>query len=357
MNTRFPASPRGLASRLRFGDITGRRTGHSAFRRLGLGATAAISALALVAGCGSSGSTNTSGNGLEKTHITVGSLPIPDGAALYIAIKRGFFKQVGLTVTTKVINSGAIVNQDMLAGTIDVGQGNYVSDIEAQAQGGKWKMLAPATAGAPNAFALLVAKDSNITSPAQMAGKTIAVPTLKAIGPLLVTSALNAYGVKASQIHFTLVPFPDMAAALKTGQVQGMFCTEPWCTASESGIGAKSLVDLTAANLPTADVPVASWAATASWVKKYPKTAAAFEKAIDEGQAVAAGNRTAIEQVLPTYTAIKPNIASVITLSNFPTTVTASQLLRLTALMTQYGFIPSSDNTSSFVQDMLVSGS
>src|SRR5215475_12670924 len=108
MNTRFPVSPRGLVSRLRLGDIAGPKPGGTAHRRHGLKAVAVVSALALAAvGCSSSSGASKGGNGLEKTHITVGSLPIPDAAALYIAIKRGFFKQVGLTVTPKVVPSGS----------------------------------------------------------------------------------------------------------------------------------------------------------------------------------------------------------------------------------------------------------
>jgi NitT/TauT family transport system substrate-binding protein len=56
------------------------------------------------AACGgpatSAASGGSSGSGLEKAHLTVGALPIVDDAPLFLAIKNGYFKQQGLTVTT-----------------------------------------------------------------------------------------------------------------------------------------------------------------------------------------------------------------------------------------------------------------
>jgi NitT/TauT family transport system substrate-binding protein len=325
-------------------------------RRTGFATMAALTALTVAVGCGSP-SNPSSSSGPEKTHLVVGVLPIPDSAALYIAIKRGFFKQVGLTVTPKILSGGAVVNQDLLAGTTDVGQGNYVSDMEAEANGGQWKVLAPATAAAPNAFQLLVAKNSKITSPGQMAGATVGTPALKGIGPLLASAALEPYGVKPNELKFAIVPFPEMTAALSSGHVQAIETPDPWISAAEKAIGARTVLDLTGQGMATAGLPVGGWAATASWVTKYPKTAAAFTRAIVEGQQVAATQRSAVEQILPSYTAITPAVASVITLQAFPTSITAPQLQRVTAIMIHLGYIPASDSGPAFVQKMLVSKS
>jgi NitT/TauT family transport system substrate-binding protein len=75
-------------------------------------------ATALVtAACGSSGGAKPSASGLEKTHLTVAALPIVDDAPLFLAIKKGFFRQAGLTVTPKIITQSTLaVRRDAAAG-------------------------------------------------------------------------------------------------------------------------------------------------------------------------------------------------------------------------------------------------
>src|SRR5205807_9877047 len=63
--------------------------------------------------------------------LTVGALPIVDDAPLFLAIKNGYFKQQGLTVTTEIIPQSTLAVPDMLHGTVDIiGTGNYVSFFE-----------------------------------------------------------------------------------------------------------------------------------------------------------------------------------------------------------------------------------
>ena len=101
---------------------------------------AGLATLWATAACGGSAqpgtSTSSTGTGLEKTRLTVGALPIVDDAPLFLAIKNGYFKQQGLTVTTEIIPQSTLAIPDMLHGTVDIiGTGNYVSFFEGQAKG------------------------------------------------------------------------------------------------------------------------------------------------------------------------------------------------------------------------------
>jgi NitT/TauT family transport system substrate-binding protein len=88
----------------------------------------------LSAGCASpSGATKWSG--LEKTNLTVGSVPVGDDAGLYVAEDEGLFTKVGLNVKIDSIISSAVATKDQNDGVYDITAGNAVSYIQDQVTG------------------------------------------------------------------------------------------------------------------------------------------------------------------------------------------------------------------------------
>ena len=204
---------------------------------------AGLATLWATAACGGSAqpstSTSSTGTGLEKTHLTVGALPIVDDAPLFLAIKNGYFKQQGLTITTEIIPQSTLAIPDMLHGTVDIiGTGNYVSFFEGQAQ--KTFSIRVLSAGATctqNSFGILTLPKSGIKGPAGLAGKTIAVNLTNNIQTLTADTLLKANGVNPASVKYVVVPFPDMATALKAGRVNAISVVEPFMTGAEQADG------------------------------------------------------------------------------------------------------------------------
>lgn len=73
--------------------------------------TVAVLALGAAA-CGGGESGGTADGELEKTQLTVGSLPLADYAALYWAEEKGFFEDEGLDVT--IVGVAALVEPGLL---------------------------------------------------------------------------------------------------------------------------------------------------------------------------------------------------------------------------------------------------
>ena len=305
--------------------------------------TAALGLTALLAACGGSGGAPAggSGSGPEKTHLTVGALPIIDDAPLFLAIKRGYFKQEGLTVTPQIITQSTLALPDMLHGTVDIiGGGNYVSYFEGQTQGTfSIRVLTAATTCQPSSFAVLALPGSGITGPAGLAGKTIAVNLTNNIQTLMTSAVLKADGVNAASVKYVAIPFPDMAAALKAHRVDAISVVEPFLTGAEHTIGAK--VVMSECSGPTADFPLSGYFATTAWTKQYPKTARAFQRAMAKAQALAASDPAAVKQILPSYTKITAQAAQGINLNSFPATTDAAQLQRVADLMLSGGLVKS----------------
>jgi len=311
-------------------------------RKAALSAALGLAALVLAA-CGGSGGAPAggSGTGPEKTHLTVGALPIIDDAPLFLAIKRGYFRQQGLTVTPQIITQSTLALPDMLHGTVDIiGGGNYVSYFEGQAQGTfSIRVLTAATTCQPSSFAVVALPGSGITGPASLAGKTIAVNLTNNIQTLMTGAVLKADGVNPASVKYVAIPFPDMAAALKAHRVDAISVVEPFLTGATRGIGAK--VVMSECSGPTATFPLSGYFATTAWTKQYPKTARAFQRAMAKAQALASSDPAAVKQILPSYTKITPQAAQGINLNSFPATTDAAQLQRVADLMLSGGLVKS----------------
>jgi NitT/TauT family transport system substrate-binding protein len=180
---------------------------------------------------------------------------------------------------------------------------------------------------------------SAITSPADLAGKTIAVNLTSNIQTLTINAVLRNQGVSTSGIKYVIIPFPDMPSALVTGKVDAISVVEPFITAAEHN-GARSV--LAQCQGPTAGIPLGGYYATQAWVKKYPRTALAFRRAIDQAQAAADADHALVQQVIPTYTKITPAIAARISLPYYPPALQAAQLERVVALMRSAGMVSGS---------------
>jgi NitT/TauT family transport system substrate-binding protein len=304
---------------------------------------AGLATLWATAACGGSAQPSTStsgtGTGLEKTHLTVGALPIVDDAPLFLAIKNGYFKQQGLTVTTQIIPQSTLAIPDMLHGTVDIiGTGNYVSFFEGQAQ--KTFSIRVLSAGATctqNSFGILTLPKSGIKGPAGLAGKTIAVNLTNNVQTLTADTLLKANGVSPASVKYVVVPFPDMAAALKAGRVNAISVVEPFMTGAEQAMGAVPVMSQCSGSVSR--LPLSGYFATAAWAAKYPHTAHAFQVAMARAQAFADANPSAVQKVLPTYTKITAAAAPHIKLSYYPPALNPAQVQRVADLMLAGGLL------------------
>jgi NitT/TauT family transport system substrate-binding protein len=305
------------------------------FHRFAVAAVTGLAMAITIGSCSSSPSTAAKGNGL--THIVVGQLPIADTVAVEIALKKGYFKQQGLDVTTKPIVQVTQAIPLMLHGTIDITAGNYVNLISAEVKGiAHLKVIAPGSACGDNSLNVLAMPSSKISGPADLAGKSIAVNLDPDIQTLTINAVLKADGIKGS-VKYVEIPFPDMGAALRAGRVDAISETEPFITVDKKQYGAVSV--LPQCQGPTAGMPIGGFVSTAQWVSKNQRAALAFQRAIEKAQEVADTNPRLVSQLLPAYTSMAPSVAAHIALPGYPATLDAPQVQRVAALMFSGGVL------------------
>jgi NitT/TauT family transport system substrate-binding protein len=275
--------------------------------------------MVLAAGCSTSVSTTAStlaASQPEEPDITVAAIPAVDLVGLYLAQDDGLFGQQGLHVTLEKIASSQAIIAGQLKGQVDITAGSYVAYISAQAAGARFRILAEASILGPGTRALVTTADSPITKIGELADKKIGVNGTNSIGTLLISSVLAEHGISPRKVDFVTDTdgFPAMPGQLQDGAWDAAFLAEPF--------------------------PIDGYVATQAWAQKYPKTAAAFVRAIEEGQRIAMGDGPAVQAAMAQYDKLPRQVTAAMVLSGYPLgPVDEARIQRVAAAMLQFGML------------------
>jgi NitT/TauT family transport system substrate-binding protein len=311
-----------------------------------VGAIAA--AASLVAACASGGGSATA-TGVEKPDLTVATVPTLDNAGLYVAQQRGLFAAEGLHVTLASATSGSVMFAAQLAGKYDITVGAYVSSMLADAlHHADLRVIAPASAVAPLSQEVVVPPGSPIQTVGDLNGKKIGLNGLTGIGIVMVSALLSDNGVPLNKVHFVVIPYPKMAAALAAHKVDAVQIPEPYLTGAEESVGAVAIADVDQG--PAQSLPVSGYTATQSWLDKYPRTAAAFRRAVLKAQVIANTNLAAVQDAIATYGGTSLATARLAAPPAFPLQTNARLLQRVADLLEQFGLTQQVFNASSMIR-------
>ncbi|WP_449353333.1 ABC transporter substrate-binding protein [Streptomyces shaanxiensis] len=293
-------------------------------------ATAAAAALVLaLTACGGDGDSGSSGGG--RTTVRVAALPLSDCAMLYIAQNRGLFEKEGLDVRIQQIQQSLQALPALSKGQIDmVASANYVTYFQAQDQGTlDIRIVAEAIRAAPRMMDVLVPKDSDIKTLADLEGRKLAVNVLNNVQSLTFNEILAEHGVGAPV--YRQIPFPQMGAALDRGQVDAVHAVEPFDSAIQDESGARVLVD--GASAPVGAIPLSGYITTSAYAGKNADALARFQRALKAAVRLADADPSLVRAVLPTYTKVTKEQAEKIDLPVYPATMDGTQIARVTELM------------------------
>jgi NitT/TauT family transport system substrate-binding protein len=275
-----------------------------------------------------------------ELNVTVAALPSADLAGLYVAQDDGFFARQGLRVRIVKIASSAAVITDQEQGQVDITAGSYVPYIAAQAAGARFRILAEASALRPDTRVLVIPADSPIKSLTDLVGKKIGLNGTNSIGTLLISALLAQHGIAPGEVTFVTDPagFPAMPAQLDDGAWAAAFLAEPYLTLAGEDYGERELTDLDQG--ATLNFPIDGYIATQAWVAKNPKAAAAFVRAIEEGQTLADNDRAAVEAAMGESDSLPQRVTAVMALPDYPVGgVDYTRIQRTAEAMLQFGLL------------------
>jgi NitT/TauT family transport system substrate-binding protein len=311
-------------------------------------ATALAAMAALATACSSAQGSPSSSSDVELHHLTIAAVPATDSAGLYIAVQDGLLAAQGIHVTIdKAISSETVIDQQ-LHGQYAITSGNYVSYMLANVkQHADFEILAAGSIMQPQVQELMIPAGSTIRNVSDLRGKTIALNAFNGIGQLLVSATLAANMISPNQVHFTTIQFPNMAQALKEHKVAAAFMPQPFATNAEDTIGAQPLADLDQGAVTS--LPISGYVVTKSWLEKYPKTAAAFRKALAEAQRIADTDPGAVEKAMVQYSGVSATAAAIMASPQFPLDTDRVLIQRVADLMQEFALMHQRYNVSPMI--------
>lgn len=316
--------------------------------------------LVLVAGCSGGGGTQAPSGSLEKPDLTVAVVPTTDSTGFYIALHDGLFAAQGLHINyVPAISAEDVVNEQAL-GKVDVVGGNYVSDIEAQNNydhgvratdranpmasqiAADLDVFAEASLMQPNFVGLFTMPGSRIASVAELRNKTIGINAPGNVAYLLLASFLEENGISPGSVHLKYFPFPVMTQMLAAHKVDVAFLAEPFISIAEEGVGVTELTNLDQGS--SAAFPIEGYTVTKQFAVKYPRTLAAFRRALEQGQEIADNNRSEAEQAMAAFKTtdgVSRDTAAVMTFESYPLgVVDSTRIQRVADEMRRFGLLP-----------------
>jgi NitT/TauT family transport system substrate-binding protein len=205
----------------------------------GSASTAAKPAASAAAGA----SPNTAGGSLEK--LKYGSVPGVSGAGTYIAIDRGYFREVGLDVEVTVFPGGPEMIPSLATSKVDVGNidpGAGVFNSLSRDLPLRWTADANHTEKGHSNLALVIRKDlidnGTIKDLPDLKGKKISPIGKGSLVDLQVRKILALGHVSDADVELPYMNFPDALAALGKKALDGALLNEPLVSAAvDQGIG------------------------------------------------------------------------------------------------------------------------
>ncbi|AZQ33130.1 nitrate ABC transporter substrate-binding protein [Streptomyces cyaneochromogenes] len=305
-------------------------------RRRTLGLALAAVTLAGVAGCGSSdagsGAASTA-NGTAATRVTVGVIPIVDVAPLYLGEKQGFFSSRGLDLEMVAAQGGAAIIPGVVSGQYQFGFSNTTSLMIARTKGVPVKSVVNGAASngrvGGDVTGVAVRKDSPVKSAKDLAGRTVAVNTLRNIGDTVVRESVRRDGGDPSEVEFVEIPFDQMPAALDGGRVDAAWMGEPAMTVAEAQ-GARVIASPFAETDPK--LTVATYFTSTKLAQENPSLVKRFTEAMTESLRYASAHPDEARRILTAYTKIGDDVIDDLTLPSWPDRVDMASLEKLASL-------------------------
>lgn len=175
-----------------------------------------------------------SGRALAADTITFGHVGAPSGIVwpLYAGMDQGFFAADNITIDVIFTRSSASVMQQIVAGSLDLGDTGIIDPVRAVDQGAAVAILG--ILAVPSPFALLV--KPTIKSFKDLKGKTIAVGDIADIARDYLDRMLVANGMQDSDIEpLSAASTAGRLAALESGAADAAILSAPASFRAESG--------------------------------------------------------------------------------------------------------------------------
>jgi NitT/TauT family transport system substrate-binding protein len=205
---------------------------------------------------------------LIKVRVAYDGFTMTSGPLIY-AEKQGIFRKFGLDVSPVFIDGGSTLTQSILGGSIDIAQNGYTPAIAAEVAGGDVVIIG----GIVNKLPFQLVVQNQITSPAKLKGRNIAISRYGSSTDTAADFALGHLGLNRNEV--TVLQLGGAAtriAAAMSGQIAGTMEQYP-DTAELGRRGFHVLVDVTEI---AGDYPNTSFDTSRTFMRNHPDVVKRF---------------------------------------------------------------------------------
>jgi NitT/TauT family transport system substrate-binding protein len=272
----------------------------------------------------------------EKANINFGIFPLTNYGVVYLAIQEGFFAEQGLTVTPRLMGSTS-PTAALLGGDYDIAGITWPAFLIAFNRGITLVPVSEADRGGPGNANFVVKADSQIRTPADLIGKKVGVVTVGGVCDFLLNDALRNQDLDYKAVRYTPINVPDMAPTMLRDGIDAACIPEPVLTGVREQ-GFRSILDLFVG--PYNDWPLVGFQVTDAFAQKNPNTVAALRRSFEKALKFTHDNPAKLRQIYTTFTPLKLEQASKITLSNTPDKSDFTQVKRVADVMDRLNVLP-----------------
>jgi ABC-type nitrate/sulfonate/bicarbonate transport system substrate-binding protein len=223
--------------------------------------------------------------------IIIGHVPVESFALLYVAENQGYFAQHDLDVNITDYATGTDAVNALTAGQVDVaGSSEYVVASNALLH---QNISIIASLGEAQIVDLIASNTSGITQPADLVGKTVAVPK-STVGEFDLGLFLKANGLSISDIKLVYCPPGQLAAAVSNGTVDAVVS---WQLYSEQ-VKMALTSGYTSWPLQTGEPFFSALSCSNDWLSSHNQTANKLLSALSEAQEYIQSHPAETQQII-----------------------------------------------------------
>jgi NitT/TauT family transport system substrate-binding protein len=220
----------------------------------------------------------------EPTLVRVSIIPIFAVAPHFVAEAHGHFAAEGIAVTTQPVQTGAVGIPGLVSGAFDILYTNTVSVLVALERGIDLRIIAESTRVSdhpPDGVAMFKRKGDAMATGKDLENKAVAINARFTFQWLVLSKWIKLTGGDPNKVNFREIPFPSMADALKSKQVDAAFILDPFKMAASEDPELELFAWPTSASIPGLSTSV--WVVTGKFADEKPDVVRRYLRAFMKG--------------------------------------------------------------------------
>jgi ABC-type nitrate/sulfonate/bicarbonate transport system substrate-binding protein len=198
---------------------------------------------------------------------------------LWVAEKKGYFKEEGLNVEIREFESGRTALRTMLGGeSIDISTASQTPVVSYSFTRADYAIIGTMSYSDKD-VSMLARRDRGISATSDLKGKSIGV-TGGSTGHFFLSLFLAYEGLRMADVKTVDIEATHLPQALAEGQVDAIATWEPYIYKARKSLGDKALL-LPAGGIYRTDF---YFIARKAFIKKYPEALTRFLRAIEKGE-------------------------------------------------------------------------